>query len=489
MTDQIPREGTRRKCHSRGTRVKGAQRAGIESPIIEIDSPIRPSELTRYRLMHDRNTNPTRAIGRALAALILTAIVPAQARTPQEIFEIAAPSIVVVEVLSAQGKLEGYGSGVVIAPGEVITNCHVAKAGKTLRVKHAKSRHAARLRHADHDRDLCQLSVPGLAAAPTKLGEVKNLKPGARVVAIGAPRGLELTISEGLISALRDFGDGAKIIQTTAPISPGSSGGGLFDEAGRLIGITTFYLAEGQNLNFALPVQWIAELPHRAAAPTKARVATLEWVARAIVLDQEGNLPGLLAHAHRWIAAEPGNSTAWFMLAFTYGKLGEHPKAIEAYQAALRVEPKRAGLWYFLGLTYGKIDEPLAAVKAYGEALRIDPKYADAWNNLGVAYGKLGQNSQASDAFRAELRNNPEHVAAWTNLGSSYALDNQFPQSLEALRTALRIDPKYAAAWYKLALTHALQGNRQEVIEAYQILRTLDPAMANDLFDRAIAPR
>ncbi len=167
--------------------------------------------------MRDRDISPTLAIGAALSVVMLTAAVCAQAKTPQEIFEIAAPSIVVVEVLDVRGKLEGHGSGVVIAPGEVITNCHVVKAGKTLRVKHGKSRHVARLRHADHDRDLCQLSAPGLAAPPAKLGEVKNLKPGARVVAIGAPQGLELTISEGLVSALRDVGGGAKIIQTTAP--------------------------------------------------------------------------------------------------------------------------------------------------------------------------------------------------------------------------------------------------------------------------------
>ncbi len=131
---------------------------------------------------------------------MLMAAVCVQARTPQEIFKIAAPSIVVVEVLDAGGKPEGSGSGVVIAPGEVITNCHVAKAGKTLRVKHGKNRHAARLRYADRDRDLCQLSAPGLAVPPAKLGEVKNLKPGERMVAIGAPQGLELTISEGLVS-------------------------------------------------------------------------------------------------------------------------------------------------------------------------------------------------------------------------------------------------------------------------------------------------
>jgi len=89
-----------------------------------------------------------------------------------------------------------------------------------------------------------------------------SLAVGERVYAIGAPEGLELTLSEGVISGLRDF-DGAHVIQTSAPVSPGSSGGGLFDAHGHLIGITTFSMKEGQNLNFALPTEWVDALVKR----------------------------------------------------------------------------------------------------------------------------------------------------------------------------------------------------------------------------------
>ena len=103
------------------------------------------------------------------------------------------------------------------------------------------------------------------------LGDSKNLKVGQRVYAVGAPEGLELTLSEGLISALRSVAN-FRYIQTTASISHGSSGGGLFDAQGRLIGITTFYWSDGQNLNFALPADWIQGLPERARAETQANV-------------------------------------------------------------------------------------------------------------------------------------------------------------------------------------------------------------------------
>ena len=86
-----------------------------------------------------------------------------------------------------------------------------------------------------------------------------SLAVGERVYAIGAPEGLELTLSEGVISGLRESGGGC-VIQTSAAISPGSSVGGLSDTEGRLIGITTFSLKEGQNLNFALPTEWVQTL-------------------------------------------------------------------------------------------------------------------------------------------------------------------------------------------------------------------------------------
>ena len=77
------------------------------------------------------------------------------------------------------------------------------------------------------------------------------MKVGERVYTIGAPSGLERTLGEGLISGLRTTEEG-KLIQTSAPISPGSSGGGLFDSSGHLIGVTSFLLKDAQSLNFAI---------------------------------------------------------------------------------------------------------------------------------------------------------------------------------------------------------------------------------------------
>jgi len=218
-----------------------------------------------------------------------------RALEPEQVFEKASPSVVTVQTLDSTGHLIGFGSGVVIAPGEVVTNCHVVEGGARLRVSKGNHTSPAYVRFYDKTRDLCQLHATQVAsfARPVRgVVAMEDLRVGQRVYAIGGPRGLELTLSDGLISGLRQNESGSiQVIQTTAPISPGSSGGGLFDQDGRLVGITTFLMEESQNLNFALPASWVLELSSREADVSEReellRLQELERREKARVLAQQ----------------------------------------------------------------------------------------------------------------------------------------------------------------------------------------------------------
>jgi serine protease Do len=193
---------------------------------------------------------------------------------PEALFEQVAPSVWVVRSFDGNGRPLLQGSAVVIGPGRLITNCHVLRQARAVSVGRENVSFGATLEHADPERDLCQLKVANFHAPPVVIASPEGLRVGARVYAIGAPRGLETTISDGLLSGLRrNAQDQLDAIQITVPISGGSSGGGLFDAQGRLIGITTFVVRDAQNLNFALPAAWIAELPERAQAALAARSA------------------------------------------------------------------------------------------------------------------------------------------------------------------------------------------------------------------------
>ena len=187
---------------------------------------------------------------------------PSGPRTAEDIFSQVSLSVVRIIVSNASGSPVASGSGVVIGPGSVITNCHVAMRGDTLEVTLAGASFSASVEVANEERDLCLLDVAGLVAPAVSLGSVDSVRVGQRVYAVGAPQGLDLTISDGIVSALRES-QGSKIIQTTAPVSPGSSGGGLFDTAGRMVGVVTFQTRAGQNLNFAVPADWVGEMRTR----------------------------------------------------------------------------------------------------------------------------------------------------------------------------------------------------------------------------------
>lgn len=199
---------------------------------------------------------------------------PAAALSPSELFDKVSPSVWVVRTYDAGERPLGQGSAVVIGNGKLVTNCHVLAKAKMVSVRRRNVSYEASLEHADTARDLCLLGVEGFAAPAVAVGKASELKVGQKVFAIGNPKGLEATLSEGLVSGLRgEWSDGSHVVQTTAPFSPGSSGGGLFDEQGRLVGITTLIARDAQNLNFALPAEWIAQVPERAKAALAARDA------------------------------------------------------------------------------------------------------------------------------------------------------------------------------------------------------------------------
>lgn len=185
---------------------------------------------------------------------------PVQPDRSEEVFRAVSPSIVIVR---AHGSQKSQGSGVVVGQGMVVTNRHVVQGASQVTVEAGGAKYPAAVALADPQYDLCALSVTGLQAPIVPMMSFRSLRSGQRVYAVGAPRGLDLSITDGLVSGLRPNGE-FPLIQTNAPISPGSSGGGLFDTNGRLVGITTGSLAGGQQLNIAIVSDLISLLPTRS---------------------------------------------------------------------------------------------------------------------------------------------------------------------------------------------------------------------------------
>lgn len=222
--------------------------------------------VSTQQLANESDSSTSASAGGSPAAAAATSPTDASLKPPrnaQQVFQEVSKSVVRVIANDNWGNPASQGSGVVVARGEVITNCHVVGRSANVEIKVGLETYPATVTVADRFLDLCRLSATGLGAPPATVGSALSLETGEKVFAIGAPRGLELTISEGIVSSLREVEGGGKIIQTTAAVSPGSSGGGLFDTQARLVGIVTFQAKDGQNLNFALPIDWLSDMRNR----------------------------------------------------------------------------------------------------------------------------------------------------------------------------------------------------------------------------------
>ena len=173
----------------------------------------------------------------------------------------ANPAIVMITTVGNAGS--SLGSGFLISPdGTIVTNYHVIKGAEGLGVKFAQEKELitnVSVIKTDPMRDIALIKInTPVNVAPLPLGDSEQVAIGERVVAIGNPQGLQNTVSDGLVSAVRDSG-GVKQFQISVPISHGSSGGALINMRGQVIGITSSGIEQGQNLNFAIPINYVKE--------------------------------------------------------------------------------------------------------------------------------------------------------------------------------------------------------------------------------------
>jgi serine protease Do len=172
----------------------------------------------------------------------------------------------VVTIVSADARDIVQGSGFIISSdGKIVTNFHVVAGKPTILARRSDGSFLVikGILASDKANDLAILQAEGRNLPFVPLGDSDGVKVGEAVCVIGSPMLLEGTVSAGIISAVRELRDGRKLLQITAPISKGSSGSPIFNRKGEVIGVASFTLSEGQNLNFAVPSNAVKTLLRR----------------------------------------------------------------------------------------------------------------------------------------------------------------------------------------------------------------------------------
>ena len=195
-----------------------------------------------------------------LLLLLLPALLYSQ--NAKDIVKNCLPSTVSLVMEDHFKQPISLGSGFVVESGKIVTNLHViegAKFGYVLENGSSKKHKVQGYFVVDKKNDLAILSIPTLTARSMSLSLLHKPEIGEKIYAIGNPKGLSGTISEGIVSGLRTL-ENKELIQITAPISPGSSGGPVINNSGQVIGVAVGTLTSGQNLNFAIPISYLKVL-------------------------------------------------------------------------------------------------------------------------------------------------------------------------------------------------------------------------------------
>jgi len=348
-------------------------------------------------------------------ALVLFVFTTAQFARAQEslpdLVRRVKPSVVSVLTYDAKGEPLISGSGFYIRPGEVITNLHVIRGarrveihtlegkGRTFPVKGALA--------IDEEGDLALLNVdvPAERSRPLSLASALP-EEGEQVFVIGNPLRLEGSVSDGIVSAVREVPAVGRIIQITAPVSHGNSGSPLFNMRGQVVGIVTVKVTNGQNINLALASSRISaltrgqllsfdELNTKNRSAAQPEVLAELWYRGGIDSLWLGNYDSALSYFETAANRNPRRPETWIQIGYCKVKQGRNDEAIRAYKHALQLRPNSAEAYNKLGDAYYYADRFIQAIEAYKQAARLRPDQPEAYYNLGLTYLEIGDRESA----------------------------------------------------------------------------------------------
>lgn len=427
---------------------------------------------------------------RVVLVLTLLWLAPlARAESLEALARRCGPAVVVFK----DSENDVFGSGVLVSPdGIILTAEHLFSDGEPYTVSLPGGRELPFKRYLFRDapNDLTALEVEGSGLPYAELGEPEKVAVGASVVAIGNPRGLENTISPGIISGRRPFPDGTYQLQTTAPISPGSSGGGLFDQEGRLLAITVSYLGDSQNLNFAVPVSLadltsVRGLDARIAAQPDKVEAYLErarkyyevgefelghqdleqvlrldsknlkaYSLRGEIFYRQGKLEESLADYTTVVALDPGTAQGYYDRAYTLMDLGRDTDAVEDFKVATQKDADFENAYVGLATSLSRLDRDEEAALAWTEALRLSPDEPTYLEWRGVCRYWSGQYPEARADLEQALEKDSELPKAFHYLGRLLIDQGDYEGAIKALGKAVALEPEEGEHYYHRANAH-----------------------------------
>ncbi len=457
-----------------------------------------------------------RQISLAILAIVVLSIAASAQDFLPELVKKIKPSSVAIETFDSRGNSLSRGSGFFIAPDRVITNRHVIERSSRVEIHLVDGKKFAvkGVLAVDGEGDLAllQVEVPRALAVALPISRAVP-QEGESIVVVGNPFGLEGSVSNGIVSAVREISGYGKIIQITAPISPGSSGSPVVNMYGQVIGVATLQAAEGQSLNFAVPSERILQLKVSelqtvsslsAITQKNKRAAAESLYSQGVALLSRDDFARALPYFEKAVETDASYAEAWYQAGFCYGILGRHADALkaskqaaklrpewaetyvnigassyslgqfkeaaEAYRQAIRLEDSKAETQYALGLTLEKLNRTDEEILAYKRALALNPGLANAIEKLGIAYLRQKRYNESLAAFEQLKVYKPE-AKTYNYIGENLIELGKIEEASEAFNTAVNYSPDFDKARYNLGRAYVKLGNTDMAQVQYEILK------------------
>ncbi|HEX7332275.1 MAG TPA: tetratricopeptide repeat-containing serine protease family protein [Pyrinomonadaceae bacterium] len=328
------------------------------------------------------------------------------------------PAVVAIATYDSSGEPLMTGSGFFLRPGQVVTNLHVVRGAVRAEIKTLDGKGRVFPVNGslaiDEEGDLALLSVD----TPTeRSSELASELPdeGESIFVIGNPLKLEGSVSDGIVSAVREVPNSYRIIQITAPISHGNSGSPVFNMKGQVLGVVTVKVTNGQNINLALAAARVAELKAGKLQPLSAELGTKNKGDAAESAYRSGldslwlgNYDNAVGYFENAANKNPKRVEAWVQVGFCKVKQGKNQEAIRAYLQALQLKPTDAEIHNKLGDAYYYSGRLREAIESYTEAARLRPEWAETFYNLAITYSESGNPGMAATQARILQRLDPK---------------------------------------------------------------------------------
>ncbi len=289
-------------------------------------------------------------------------------------FLLKSVSLAKIESVDEDGRIN-VGTAVTVAPGKLVTNCHVTRRGVRVRVVKGGGQYTVTTQYADERRDVCILTAPSWKQPAIELSPSRGTIDQT-VVALGFVGGLELSLREGDLLHFHPY-DTSDVIQTNTPFTSGASGGALFNLKAELLGMLTFRLRGGNSHYFAVPVAWIREAlvadatQAQAVAPLSGLPTfweqppqTMPYFLRVFQQRNAQEWGDQETTASEWVDAEPKNELAWLALGEAQTMRGRASVALHALRRAAGLAPDGVAVHHMLALALIEVGDFLDAKRA-----------------------------------------------------------------------------------------------------------------------------